>query len=450
MNNRYVEYRDEKRHQLKREKNKKRLSIVLGIAVLLFASIASMPAFGRISPGVRYQGIRLGGMTPEAAKEKIERAQEKFYDETVVLTHKDKKKNVSASQLGLSLMPEKAAKDAMDLSREASIGERVGMFFKAKSVETPLNVDRATLSRTLEHLNGELYRGAKPAAVVMKDGQVSIERASAGEAVDAVSAGDELSRGIEDPVEIKTTPVEPSVSDEELRGIDAMFAQWSTTYDEKDKNRAVNVKRGASFFNRVVLAPGERLSFLETIGGITPENGFAEGETIVDGVESTGVGGGVCQVSTTMYNATVRAGMTILSKHNHSKPVEYAAEGTDCAVSDGYKDFIISNPYNTPVYIETTAKDGKLSCTVYGAGAEKPYVIDLEAQKIATLPAREEREFSPELKPREVRRVREKVDGSIYRTYKTYTQDGKVVKREWCATSRYVPVNGQSLVGVSD
>ena len=220
-----------------------------------------------------------------------------------------------------------------------------------------------------------------------------------------------------------------------------------TEYDAKDKNRTTNVEVGAGFFRRIVLAPGEKISFLSTIGGIDEAHGFVKGKTVSNGVETEGIGGGVCQVSTTMYNAVARAGLEVITKFNHSKPVPYAKEGLDCAVSDGYKDFIFANPYTKPVYIETTAKEGKLSCTVYGPGEEKPYTIDLVPEKVRDLPASNEESYTAELPAGEIKVLQKQVNGSIYNTYAVYSQAGKQSRRFLVAKSRYVPVDGKVLIG---
>lgn len=319
--------------------------------------------------------------------------------------------------------------------------------FKREDVHTPIEVDEAVLNRRLRSLDGVLYATAKPATVAMEGEKVVIRPGNQGEVPDTARAILDLSHGIDGPIEIQTKTVEPAIEARTLAGIDAKMATSVTEYDVKDKNRTTNVEVGAGFFRRIVLAPGEKISFLSTIGGIDEAHGFVKGKTVSNGVETEGIGGGVCQVSTTMYNAVARAGLNIITKFNHSKPVPYAKEGLDCAVSDGYKDFIFANPYTKPVYIETTAKEGKLSCTVYGPGEEKPYTIDLVPEKVRDLPASNEESYTAELPAGEIKVLQKQVNGSIYNTYAVYSQEGKGSKRLLVAKSRYVPVDGKVLIG---
>lgn len=446
----YFDLRNRKRQQLVRKKRIKQLGGILSIIIVLSIAVACVPLTGRISPGIQYEGVKLGFLTEESAKKKLEKAQDNFKNQDVVLTHGKRKGKTSAGILGLSFSPEAVAKEAVATSRKIPFIKRPLITVTREKVDVPLSVDKAALLKGLQTLNGTLYEGAKPARVFLRGGKVVVENGEVGEGINLEDAALSLSKGIDKPVEVKVEKVSPAVSAEALRGIDTVLATWSTDYNPGDKNRAVNVERGASFFRRIILQPGERLSFLETIGGITKENGFVEGETISAGIETKGVGGGVCQVSTTMYNAAVRANLNILSRHNHSKPVDYAAEGTDCAVSDGYKDFIFTNPYQTPIYIDTKADGHHVVCTIFGHGAEKPYVIDLLPERIRTIPAGENWQNTPELKKGEVKVVQKREDGSFYRTYKVYKQGNREIKRELANTSRYTPVDGKYLKGISD
>lgn len=443
----YLHRRSKKRRLLKRQK-RKRMATVTGVVVLAcFICMGFLPSFGIISPGTRYCGNRLGFLTVKAAEEKINKHRGDFQKKAVTLTHKKKSTTLTAGQLGLSINGERAAKDALKESLSRHFLGRMAQAFKREDVHTPIEVNEAVLNRRLRSLDGVLYATAKPATVAMEGEKVVIRPGNQGEVPDTARAILDLSHGIDGPIEIQTKTVEPAIEARTLAGIDAKMATSVTEYDVKDKNRTTNVEVGAGFFRRIVLAPGEKISFLSTIGGIDEAHGFVKGKTVSNGVETEGIGGGVCQVSTTMYNAVARAGLEVITKFNHSKPVPYAKEGLDCAVSDGYKDFIFANPYSKPVCIETTAKEGKLSCTVYGPGEEKPYTIDLVSEKVRDLPAANEENYTAELPAGEIKVLQKQVNGSIYNTYAVYSQAGKQSRRFLVAKSRYVPVDGKVLIG---
>ena len=447
MEQKYLHFRRKKRRHLKRMKRRRMATIAGAVLLICFIFIGFLPTFGIISPGTNYCGKSLGFLTVNGAEKKLNKYKKDFQTAEITLTHKKKSTTLSPPQLGLSIDAKQAAEDALTESRSRHFFARMGQVFKKEAVHTPLCVDEATLNRKLHNLNGVLYDMAKPATVAMKGEKAVILPGNKGEIPDTARAREDLSRGIQGSVEIHTKIVEPAIEAQALEGIDGKLAEAVTTYDPTDKNRTINVENGAGYFRRIVLAPGEKLSFLSTIGGITEAHGFVKGKTVSNGMESEGVGGGVCQVSTTMYNAVARSGLNVITKFNHSKAVPYAEEGLDCAVSDGYKDFIFTNPFTKPVYMETTAKDGKLTCTIYGPAAEKPYTIDLVPEKVRDLPASKEVAYSTDLAPDEIKILRKQVDGSIYNTYAVYSAEGKELRRMLVAKSRYVPVDGKVLVG---
>lgn len=447
MEQKYLHFRRQKRHHLKRMKRRRMATVAGAVVLICFIILGILPTFGIISPGTNYCGKSLGFLTVKGAEKKLNKYEKEFQTAEVVLTHKKKSTILTPPQLGLSVDEEQVAMDALAESRGRRFFGRMGQAFKKEAVHTPLAVDEATLNRRLRDLNGILYETAKPATVAMEGERAVILPGNKGEVPDTAKAREDLSRGIQSPVEIHTKIVEPAIEAQELAGIDGKLAEAVTTYDPADENRTANVENGARYFRRIVLAPGEKLSFLSTIGGITEAHGFVKGKTVSNGVETEGIGGGVCQVSTTMYNAVARSGLNVMTKFNHSKAVPYAKEGLDCAVSDGYKDFIFANPFTKPVYIETTAKEGKLTCTIYGPAEEKPYAIDLVPQKVRDLPASKEVAYSTDLAPGEIKILRQQVDGSIYITYAVYSVQGRELRRIPVAKSRYVPVDGKVLVG---
>ena len=447
MEQKYLHFRRKKRRHLKRMKRRRMATVAGAVLLICFIILGFLPTFGIISPGTNYCGKSLGFLTVKGAEKKLNKYKKDFQIAEVTLTHKKKSTALTSSQLGLSMDEKQVAKDALAVSRGRHFIGRMGQVFKKEAVHTPLTVDEATLNRKLRDLNGVLYETAKPATVAMDGEKAVILPGNKGEVPDTAKARADLSRGIQGPVEIHTKIVEPAIEAQALEGINGKLAEAVTTYDPADENRTTNVENGARYFRRIVLAPGEKLSFLSTIGGITEAHGFVKGKTVSNGVESEGIGGGVCQVSTTMYNAVARSGLNVITKFNHSKAVPYAAEGLDCAVSDGYKDFIFANPFTKPVYIETTAKEGKLICTIYGPAEEKPYAIDLVAEKVRDLPASKDTMYTSDLAPGEIKILRKQVDGSVYMTYAVYSVQGRELRRIPVAKSRYVPVDGKVLVG---
>ena len=138
-------------------------------------------------------------------------------------------------------------------------------------------------------------------------------------------------------------------------------ASLTTDYNEKIKNRTINLQIAAKTINGVILQPGETFSFNEAIGKTTRAKGYRSAKIFVRGKEEEGMGGGICQVSSTLYNAADFGGMEIVERHPHSKKVGYVKEGRDAATSYGGVDLKFKNVLPHPVKIVATATGGKLT-----------------------------------------------------------------------------------------
>ena len=131
-----------------------------------------------------------------------------------------------------------------------------------------------------------------------------------------------------------------------------------------DEGRDVNIKLASDSINQSVVQPGEEFSFNKAVGPTTEKNGYQLSMIYVSGKKDEGYGGGVCQVSSTLYNAAANAGMTITERHDHSLPVTYVEAGKEAATSYGVKDFKFVNELSYPVVIHSHVADGKINVSI--------------------------------------------------------------------------------------
>jgi|BioPla2DNA2_1021312.scaffolds.fasta_scaffold00485_7 vancomycin resistance protein YoaR len=142
------------------------------------------------------------------------------------------------------------------------------------------------------------------------------------------------------------------------------ISSYATTIYDKNEHRVNNIKIAAEDLNHTVIEAGEVFSFNETVGKRTKEKGYEEAPILVSGEKSKGTGGGVCQVSTTLYNAAVDADLEILERHSHSKEVSYVPEGKDAAVVYGSKDMRFKNTKKYPIEILITVSEDEIHVTL--------------------------------------------------------------------------------------
>lgn len=173
---------------------------------------------------------------------------------------------------------------------------------------------------------------------------------------------------------VQTRAVAPQVTLDMLADIDVtqVLGSFETKFAGTGEGRAVNVKRGAAYLNGTVIAPGQVLSFNEQVGARTLERGFTWAPVILDDELTPGVGGGTCQVSSTLHAAAVYGGLDIVDRRSHSRPSSYAPLGLDATVVWGAVDLKIRNSYDTPVIIHAfVPTPGMLRVEILGRQAPK-------------------------------------------------------------------------------
>jgi len=163
---------------------------------------------------------------------------------------------------------------------------------------------------------------------------------------------------------LTTSLAEVVVQGMEAESVPMRGATLTTDYNQKVKNRTTNLEIATRTINGMVLQPDEVFSFNETIGKTTRDKGYKPAKIFVRGKEVDGMGGGICQVSSTLYNAADYGGMEIVERHPHSKKVGYVEDGRDAATSYGGVDLKFRNILPHPVKIVATAVDGKLTVSL--------------------------------------------------------------------------------------
>lgn len=169
-------------------------------------------------------------------------------------------------------------------------------------------------------------------------------------------------------VELPTYTLHPKVDAEILTSIRTKPIGYYVTYfNSNNKNRSHNIALAAKAIDSAVVFPGETFSFNEVVGMRTIDKGYKKAGVIVRGELSEGVGGGICQVSSTLFNAIDRAGLQIVKRYSHSRNVPYVLAGRDATVSWGGPDFAFQNAYNEPILIRAYSNGGQIAVAVYSS-----------------------------------------------------------------------------------
>ena len=237
---------------------------------------------------------------------------------------------------------------------------------------------------------------------------------------------------------LSATPVLPRVSSVDLRNSFTCLSSFSTkTTSNQDRNH--NIALAAQAINNTTLMPGETFSFNGTVGQRTPEKGYRGAPAIQGGVLIDDVGGGVCQVSSTLFCAAAGAGMAIVERTAHAWPVSYLDKGLDATVNWPGLDLKFKNNQDTPVFIIAQYENRKLTIEFHGMLSAPGEGIFLEARLISSQPPPSEPllQHNPNLPYGTRKELKEARTGYVVDTYRVYTRNGSEYRREKLFTSKY-------------
>ncbi len=231
------------------------------------------------------------------------------------------------------------------------------------------------------------------------------------------------------------------------------LASYTTEYSSSGENRCKNIALAAASLNGSAIESGETFSFNKTVGERTASRGFKEAKIIQSGEFISGVGGGVCQASTTLFNAALLSGLTVTERRNHSLSVSYVAASRDAAVSSAC-DLKIYNPFPTPVYLQTICAGKRVTVTFYGTRGRRTYALTSKITGRIAPPAAEVKKLSEKQAEGLIadgtgkivlRAPKEGIKSVLYRDV---FESGKLVCREKLFSDSYAPVRG--IVGIAE
>ena len=439
------------------EKNRKiKIGIAIGITAamltaLITAGIFTQQLLGQesIYPFVTVEGITVHDMTPEEAKSHLEMHLEQQDEQNLIFSFNDQEWTIPFTELGFEYNYEEALEQAMNYGRKGSRIERLSEIRRLR--QNPADVTltygyRQELLRTfLNDLASELHIEAKAASIARSNQAFVVTPEQAGQTLDVDKtfqlAHEALTGSGDNKIILVIDEISPYPTAADLRQIQTAISEFSTTFSSADSGRTANLKIGSSSINGQLLLPGETFSFNETTGPRIAAAGYKEAPVIVMGELVPGVGGGICQVSTTLYNAVVRADLKIEERLNHSMPVSYVPRGQDATVSFGAIDFRFTNNREYPIFIESDVVGTRLSVRIY-ANAKNSYTIDLVSQDTEVITPTTETRYDDTLFEDEKRTERAARNGYRVVTYKVYREGGQEIRREEISRDHYRVTNG--------
>ena len=334
--------------------------------------------------GVSVAGTDVSGMNESQIQQVVDEYLAKYTGTTFTLKAGDNTLLADCSELGFCALNSDVADRALNYGDEGNLLERFEAnknlaAGKGKDFSIALTCDVGTVQDYLKAHDSELSTPAVNGTLKRENGSFTYVEGKTGTAVkinqSAVAVADYVTDewdGKDATIELVTKTEEPEGSQETLSKIKDVLGSYSTDFSTSSAARSQNVKNGASKIDGTVLYPGEEFSVATALNPMTAENGYALAASYENGTTVETYGGGICQVSTTLYNAVMRAELEIVTRSAHSMIVSYVKPSMDAAIAGDSKDFVFRNNQEYPVYIEGYTSGGQIYFNVFGVETRDP------------------------------------------------------------------------------
>ncbi len=349
-----------------------------------------------VHAGVSVEGVAVGGLTREEIMQMISLWQKEYQQREISVYYGDTVFRLSASHIDYDVDVDATVKEIWNFGRQGSWYERLKNIYSARKeghrVRLRMKYNEAKMAAVFDQWKEAIDRPPRNAAlsILSEEGIVPHEQ---GRKLEIQALKPIVLQAFHDPnranLPLPVTPVYPevTVADISQTGIKEVLAKYSTAFDGEQVNRTANIRLAAQKIHGVIVYPGQTFSFNETVGPRDKERGFKEALEIVNGEFVPGIGGGVCQVSSTLYNAVLLADLMIRERYNHSKPLVYVPLGRDATVVYNGLDFKFMNNKATPVMIMAEVRGNTLYTAIFGQqrSMDAVEIVSAERQVIPPL-----------------------------------------------------------------
>lgn len=408
---------------------------------------------GRIVPGVSIHSVPVGDLTPPQARVRLEAVVTARLARVLDVRAGGPLAQPTLADLGVRAEYEEALTAAYDLGREANLVVRLRTRWQLRTgIDVPLRFTQndGRIRSYLAALASTIVAEPRDAQVtVIEDAVVVTQPSMDGRVLDvkttAIRIRDAVARG-DTVVEAAVSVKRPRLTTEAAAAITTRLGGYATRF-VNIHNRNHNIALAAGKLRGVVILPGEVFSFNGSVGPRTPKEGYLPAPVLLNNILVPGDGGGVCQVSSTLFNVALLADLPIVERSNHSRPVAYLPIGRDATVVYGALDLRFRNTTSSPLLLWSSVRGLRLSIAVYGA-AEAAHQVSIVVTDRRVIPPPE---GTVTRKDPELIAGTTVVDppkpGYRVQTYRVVHDAGVEVKREFIGRSRYQPLARTIRVG---
>ena len=438
-------------------------ALLLAVMTLMFGMTAQAKTNDTIKSGIYADSVDLSGKTSAEAEAAIEAYVEELKSVEVTLLAADNNEvKTTAGDLGITWSNKELVSEARELGTQGNIIERYKML---KDLEHDKYIFTIEFEFDIEAINNILTQEATKydqeavnASLKRENGVFTVVEGQTGYVVDVETSIDRVydymtnewdHQACSIPLDIIVD--EPIGSAEELAMVTDVLGTFTTSYKTSGTSRSANVQNGCALINGTTLYPGEEFSTYETVSPFSEANGYYMAGSYLNGKVVDSLGGGICQVSTTLYNAVLKAELDVTERHNHSMIVSYVDPSADAAIAESAgKDFRFVNNTDYPIYIEGHTENKQITFTIYGketrdAGHEVRY----ESKVLEVINPPADQIYADASQPIGYIITESAHIGYKAQLWKVVTENGVEVSREQVNSSSYKMVPRSATVGTA-
>lgn len=444
---------------------RKKAIIILGAIFLLSTAIFTTYSYSKVKkwdslilPSVKIENENLTGKTKAEAQKIIEdKYSSQVIKKKIDIVQGEKKYTLDYSKLDAKYNIDQAIEQA------TSYGSDMSMYQRYKAIKNPVETqielkfeyNDKIVGEMIEEIAKDTNKEAVNATIKMvSSGKFSVTNDVIGKQLDSDKLKSEIKGKIngvlsEDTISIEApvNKIVPKVTTATLKTVDKKIASFTTNFASSASGRATNINLSTKSINGTLLMPGDVFSFNGVVGQRTAKNGYqAAGIIIGDKIEQ-GLGGGICQTSSTLYNAILGTGLKSVERVHHTFPSSYVPIGLDATVDYGNLDYKFKNTFNHPIYIEGYTSNKRLSFNIYSSATLANRTYKISTQTLQTTQAKTETIKDSTKYEGEKEIIKKSYPGYKVKVTRKVYENGKLIDTQVINNDNYRVINGITKVG---
>lgn len=445
--------------------NKKRATIIGGV-IGLFLTVSLLSYIyatikkwnGVMLPGTKIESLDVTGKTKEQTLEIINKKYKSAIEnQKLIVTAPNKKYELKYSNMKAKYNIDETINEAFKYCRNMNV------FTKFAHIKNPtirefkfkFSYEPKVLDNFIKSIEQDINKEPKNATIqILGGGSFDVTPEQTGVKLKTEQLKKELTAKlnksdinsaieVEAPLEI----VNARITKDKLSKINALISSFSTNYSSSSYERANNIELATKTINGTILMPGDTFSFDKIVGERTQERGYKRAGVIIGNKVEAGFGGGICQVSSTLYNAMLRANIDPTERAHHTLPSSYVPLGLDATIDYGNIDYKFVNTLKYPIYIEGSACNGNLSFNIYSNSTLTGTTCEIISNVYQTIQPKVRYVDDPS-KPKGYTEVTQNPStGYRVKVYKKIYNNGQFIKKQLVSDDFYQPVDSVVVRG---